>query len=162
MPHDHPGVTDRRGNDRQPRRHRFEDNVRKTLVIRGENQHRTPGEQGGNAIAFTQENQIRRRQAQSFCPFQQGPPLSIISTRDDTGQRRLAAPCQCQRFEETIETFARTKAADRSHRSEEHTSELQSLTNLVCRLLLEKKKKRKQSICRKTRRREVSVRDTSI
>src|SRR5258706_8683319 len=29
----------------------------------------------------------------------------------------------------------------RSLRSEEHTSELQSLTNLVCRLLLEKKKK---------------------
>src|SRR5438093_10305653 len=28
-------------------------------------------------------------------------------------------------------------------RSEEHTSELQSLTNLVCRLLLEKKKKRR-------------------
>src|SRR5438046_4403475 len=28
----------------------------------------------------------------------------------------------------------------RGHRSEEHTSELQSLTNLVCRLLLEKKK----------------------
>src|SRR5438046_6123765 len=28
------------------------------------------------------------------------------------------------------------------HRSEEHTSELQSLTNLVCRLLLEKKKKK--------------------
>src|SRR5262249_60430101 len=28
-----------------------------------------------------------------------------------------------------------------AHRSEEHTSELQSLTNLVCRLLLEKKKK---------------------
>src|SRR5258706_11756544 len=31
-------------------------------------------------------------------------------------------------------------------RSEEHTSELQSLTNLVCRLLLEKKKKKKNSI----------------
>src|SRR5438093_10653015 len=30
------------------------------------------------------------------------------------------------------------------HRSEEHTSELQSLTNLVCRLLLEKKKKRNE------------------
>src|SRR5437016_9668372 len=28
-------------------------------------------------------------------------------------------------------------------RSEEHTSELQSLTNLVCRLLLEKKKQKK-------------------
>ena len=30
----------------------------------------------------------------------------------------------------------------RTYRSEEHTSELQSLTNLVCRLLLEKKKKK--------------------
>src|SRR5437016_10902276 len=29
-----------------------------------------------------------------------------------------------------------------SFRSEEHTSELQSLTNLVCRLLLEKKKRK--------------------
>src|SRR5437016_9228730 len=29
------------------------------------------------------------------------------------------------------------------YRSEEHTSELQSLTNLVCRLLLEKKKKKR-------------------
>src|SRR5438093_8092811 len=31
-------------------------------------------------------------------------------------------------------------AIERQARSEEHTSELQSLTNLVCRLLLEKKK----------------------
>src|SRR5258706_8455247 len=31
-------------------------------------------------------------------------------------------------------------------RSEEHTSELQSLTNLVCRLLLEKKKKIDKSV----------------
>src|SRR5437016_9013016 len=31
-------------------------------------------------------------------------------------------------------------------RSEEHTSELQSLTNLVCRLLLEKKKKKAESV----------------
>src|SRR5438093_3653797 len=34
----------------------------------------------------------------------------------------------------------RTLTADVEQRSEEHTSELQSLTNLVCRLLLEKKK----------------------
>src|SRR5258706_8241141 len=41
---------------------------------------------------------------------------------------------------------ARAKAAQPAWaamtRSEEHTSELQSLTNLVCRLLLEKKKKK--------------------
>src|SRR5258706_12165505 len=33
-----------------------------------------------------------------------------------------------------------------SIRSEEHTSELQSLTNLVCRLLLEKKKKKTKTL----------------
>src|SRR5262249_58947851 len=32
------------------------------------------------------------------------------------------------------------------NRSEEHTSELQSLTNLVCRLLLEKKKKHNNTL----------------
>src|SRR2546430_9132918 len=37
--------------------------------------------------------------------------------------------------------FALPETADRSSRSEEHTSELQSQSNLVCRLLLEKKKK---------------------
>src|SRR2546430_11139361 len=39
---------------------------------------------------------------------------------------------------------ARSDAAESTglgHRSEEHTSELQSQSNLVCRLLLEKKKK---------------------
>src|SRR5437016_14029469 len=47
-------------------------------------------------------------------------------------------------------TFQQAEAAretardDEARRSEEHTSELQSLTNLVCRLLLEKKKKIKQ------------------
>src|SRR5438046_10654190 len=38
----------------------------------------------------------------------------------------------------------RHRAAPLPQRSEEHTSELQSLTNLVCRLLLEKKKKKKK------------------
>src|SRR5437016_6890334 len=38
-------------------------------------------------------------------------------------------------------SFAASASALGGDRSEEHTSELQSLTNLVCRLLLEKKKK---------------------
>src|SRR5258706_934578 len=36
-------------------------------------------------------------------------------------------------------TSTRSKRIPSASRSEEHTSELQSLTNLVCRLLLEKK-----------------------
>src|SRR5438270_10154801 len=37
--------------------------------------------------------------------------------------------------------FLRLASGGGLHRSEEHTSELQSQSNLVCRLLLEKKKK---------------------
>ena len=58
--------------------------------------------------------------------------------------------CAGQAARQSIEVVrllaVRTLAVDRAkgrqkwrHRSEEHTSELQSLTNLVCRLLLEKK-----------------------
>src|SRR5262245_64988693 len=38
------------------------------------------------------------------------------------------------------------RCTGRGTRSEEHTSELQSLRHLVCRLLLEKKKKKKKTI----------------
>src|SRR2546426_2468150 len=41
---------------------------------------------------------------------------------------------------------SRTTSASCSQRSEEHTSELQSPCNLVCRLLLEKKKKTKAKL----------------
>src|SRR2546427_5691682 len=41
---------------------------------------------------------------------------------------------------------SRIRSQARLSRSEEHTSELQSQSNLVCRLLLEKKKKKKYSV----------------
>src|SRR2546427_6814688 len=44
-------------------------------------------------------------------------------------------------------------------RSEEHTSELQSQSNLVCRLLLEKKKKKKKTYYRVTSSDTFSVQD---
>src|SRR2546430_10990732 len=40
--------------------------------------------------------------------------------------------------------FTAAPMIDINSRSEEHTSELQSQSNLVCRLLLEKKKKKKE------------------
>src|SRR5689334_24690707 len=43
--------------------------------------------------------------------------------------------------EKGISTLAQLKQSTRASRSEEHTSELQSQFHLVCRLLLEKKKK---------------------
>src|SRR5258706_4130738 len=46
--------------------------------------------------------------------------------------------------------FTRKHTKKERRRSEEHTSELQSLTNLVCRLLLEKKKKMRLAAIRST------------
>src|SRR5205085_10989131 len=48
------------------------------------------------------------------------------------------------------ELFSRG-ARDQLVRSEEHTSELQSQSNLVCRLLLEKKKKNTQTVRRRAK-----------
>src|SRR5688572_31810522 len=42
----------------------------------------------------------------------------------------------------------------RARRSEEHTSELQSQSNLVCRLLLEKKKKKKKQKTKKKKKKK--------
>src|SRR2546430_13130223 len=54
----------------------------------------------------------------------------------------------------------RTGRPGRHARSEEHTSELQSQSNLVCRLLLEKKKKIKQLLVQHLRQSCVSYRCT--
>src|SRR2546425_8486377 len=51
-----------------------------------------------------------------------------------------------EKFEEKLERYPGNlprAAVELAKRSEEHTSELQSLAYLVCRLLLEKKKKNK-------------------
>src|SRR5688500_19618025 len=58
---------------------------------------------------------------------------------------RLSMQCArvrpCVQFDAQIQPVAqRTGAIEKMARSEEHTSELQSPCNLVCRLLLEKKK----------------------
>src|SRR5262245_64329201 len=58
--------------------------------------------------------------------------------------RRSASSCSCS-----------VSACSSISRSEEHTSELQSLRHLVCRLLLEKKKKKKQ----KKRNRHTDIED---
>src|SRR5438034_6546924 len=52
-------------------------------------------------------------------------------------------PMATQRKDRRKKPDRRSGADRRTERSEEHTSELQSHSDLVCRLLLEKKKKKK-------------------
>src|ERR1035438_10923053 len=46
----------------------------------------------------------------------------------------------------SVQMFSRSEASSNADRSEEHTSELQSLRHLVCRLLLEIKNKQHRQI----------------
>src|SRR2546430_4033984 len=60
-----------------------------------------------------------------------------------TGVQTCALPISNHRSHETpipLPWFPQNQRTARVGRSEEHTSELQSQSNLVCRLLLEKKK----------------------
>src|SRR3989441_9014582 len=68
----------------------------------------------------------------------------LLLHQDEPLQRRLGAADAARRLEADRVAGTLVVIADHpGHRSEEHTSELQSLAYLVCRLLLEKKNKNK-------------------
>src|SRR5437763_9828990 len=67
-------------------------------------------------------------------------PISCRSCRQDRSRRGA-----CARFRRAFPDAVPASPRSSRRRSEEHTSELQSPMYLVCRLLLEKKKKRKKN-----------------
>src|SRR5688572_32652341 len=76
-----------------------------------------------------------------------------------TGKRYADSgpPTSSLEFSAVPSTRASTSSSESSRsspRSEEHTSELQSQSNLVCRLLLEKKKKKKNTTTAITKTRQ--------
>src|SRR5438270_6514148 len=80
---------------------------------------------------------ILERTGQTLSPFAGGHARErSVVEKDGTGRWFVHF---CQQFDER--RFSCAILADNGDRSEEHTSELQSQSNLVCRLLLEKKKK---------------------
>src|SRR2546430_6236969 len=83
---------------------------------------------------------IRRPPRSTLFPY-----TTLFRSRKLSGDRRIGEVLLSPRELECLEWAAEGKSAweiGRILRSEEHTSELQSQSNLVCRLLLEKKKKK--------------------
>src|SRR5688572_32440743 len=82
---------------------------------------------------------VRKRECASFdteFPFASSSPML---RRPITGSARPST------YSANIDpSHANCTSSSAEQRSEEHTSELQSQSNLVCRLLLEKKKKKTQ------------------
>src|SRR5699024_12458930 len=80
------------------------------------------------------------RDLHSF-PTRRSSDLSWSSTLASASRSWLQKPsCSLQSVVSVVYTVSGSPSACRSQRSEEHTSELQSRFDLVCRLLLEKKK----------------------
>src|SRR5688572_31576276 len=94
---------------------------------------------------------IRRPPRSTLFPYTtlfRSPPAEVGAGDVDAGHRRDGD----QRPEDAGDEQAGRDREDHGERvrSEEHTSELQSQSNLVCRLLLEKKKKKKTRIKKST------------
>src|SRR2546427_6895308 len=88
---------------------------------------------------------IRRPPRSTLFPYttlfrSRGNQLHVDGLRN--GARQSRCPWHCHH--DIVETVALV-LTQHPGRSEEHTSELQSQSNLVCRLLLEKKKKKKNT-----------------
>src|SRR2546430_2799212 len=81
-----------------------------------------PASFGCATVCQRQRQRIRHRPVQT-------PPRAVSVASYEPGRASQRAPAKTE-----------SSAADCIFRSEEHTSELQSQSNLVCRLLLEKKK----------------------
>src|SRR5438270_12447470 len=69
--------------------------------------------------------------------FRSEPRNALAGTEPEAHLQRLVPPRQLDRIAGLARELDREEL-----RSEEHTSELQSQSNLVCRLLLEKKKQK--------------------
>src|SRR5438034_8236287 len=101
---------------------------------------------------------IRRPPRSTLFPY-----TTLFRSRGSPRARsaRAEAPCRGTGAREDVAAAARGHA-----RSEEHTSELQSHSDLVCRLLLEKKKKKKKqnknTEQKKRERRELTIDNSHI
>src|SRR2546427_8885128 len=96
---------------------------------------------------------IRRPPRSTLFPYTtlfRSPPDTTMSTSENSScwkvGLRIHAPSTRPTRTAAMGPFHGTLDMVSAARSEEHTSELQSQSNLVCRLLLEKKKKRIQEM----------------
>src|SRR2546426_12443025 len=93
-----------------------------------------------NEIIRPSESHSRpQEKAEQFSPRVSREPFPRSQRRVEPLHEGQRAGCPGQHADE--DQLSKIRRCCRHHRSEEHTSELQSPCNLVCRLLLEKKKK---------------------
>src|SRR2546422_6876141 len=88
---------------------------------------------------YLSDEELRRTAPAEVASFKSPVPTQIVSNGEFNP---LPQTREQQRVEARIKELADDLGRRHGMRSEEHTSELQSRLHLVCRLLLEKKKKK--------------------
>src|SRR2546426_10729119 len=127
----------------------FADTLAQLPSIPGDAAHRMKQVQTlGKLLLFDKQLSVNRNTACSFCHMPDTDftgPISILNmtTVAYPGSVRNASadPAQSRYGHRKPQSYTYSPYYPVLQRSEEHTSELQSPCNLVCRLLLEKKKK---------------------
>src|SRR5258708_11992981 len=95
---------------------------------------------------------IRRPPRSTLFPY-----TTLFRSRD----AELPRPAEDGEFQQVQAAVLRECIVNLARRSEEHTSELQSPDHLVCRLLLEKKKKKTKEST-KIENKDIVVRNTAV
>src|SRR2546430_6999776 len=85
------------------------------------------------------------------------PPVEVLGRGPDARRTQLGAGAEPQRLDQRRQADEQAQRRHELDRSEEHTSELQSQSNLVCRLLLEKKKEKSTCHNSPTNRRDAGT-----
>src|SRR5689334_24792693 len=100
---------------------------------------------------------IRRPPRSTLFSLHDALPILLIDQEVAVvGERRKGGPAMAvDRCRASVAGRIEGQPSKETPRSEEHTSELQSQFNLVCRLLLEKKKKDTNKIKQKTQQQDV-------
>src|SRR5688572_5542098 len=106
----------------------------------------SPGKSGLESPRITPRTRRRQAMSEALHFWQGGQKVDV---REDASGMTIHAPNEAaarvaaDRAGIQLESVERAAPGLVRAQSEEHTSELQSQSNLVCRLLLEKKKKKK-------------------
>src|SRR5437773_2940652 len=143
---DHPSLQHHRPSDREvlldqpgdrwgPRSPCENGSVQRVHVILARHERAVPQSDLTHRLRSDQGKEIRLRQRQQVdCGVGAGPTRASGQACQRTGGTHTEEPA-------TVHAHVRNTSVLTYRRSEEHTSELQSHHDLVCRLLLEKKKK---------------------
>src|SRR5438046_9066224 len=118
----------------------FLDTLQLQEKVRVEASNEMAAVDGAEVVLFCVKTTDNAPTARAIAPHVVNGALVVSMQNGVDNAEQIRAAAAIEALPSVVYVAASVPEPGREKRSEEHTSELQSLTNLVCRLLLEKKK----------------------